>query len=294
LLLILLTGLVIGIVGATVLFTAAAEQTRAYYAFQRWWHFHWPFPRGRGIARLTRPILKKFVPVWVQIEPQVKMLLDSNDLISRVILETGVWDEATWLAIQRQLSGGATFVDIGAHEGYCSLKAARIVGPNGRVLAIEPNPEMVRVLRDNVLASAATVISIEPLACSDSEAVADLFVAGQFNTGSSSLSETNAGLGGAVRTTYRVPTCRVDSIVQRSGVSRVDVVKIDVEGSEFQVLKGAQETLARYRPVLVVELDDVLLNTMATNSAEIIAFLESLQYRLHGTYDQANFEFRPE
>ena len=126
--------LIIGILIVTRVITAPATQTRAYYSFQRFWYAYWPFRRGKGLPRIARPLLKNFVPVWVQVEPHIKMFLDSDDLISRVILETGVWDEATWLAIRQHLSNGATFVDVGAHEGYCSLNGARVVGPTGRVI----------------------------------------------------------------------------------------------------------------------------------------------------------------
>jgi FkbM family methyltransferase len=274
--------------------TSARAQTKAYYAFQRFWLRHWPLHRGRGLPRILRPALKPFVPVWVLVEPQVRMLLDANDLISRVILETGVWDEASWFAIKQHLSCGATFVDIGAHEGYCSLKAARVVGPNGRVIAVEPNPEMVSRLRANIKASGATVISVEPVACSDSETTLDLFVAAQSNTGSSSFSKTNASMYGAAARSCQVNARRIDAIIREAGVSRVDVVKIDAEGAELLVLRGMEETLLLHHPVLLVELDDRLLKSMGTSSSETIAFLRSHGYTLRRSYDEANFEFYPE
>lgn len=271
--------------------TSAALQTRAYYALHRQWYSHWPFKRGKGLPRMLRPLLKAFVPAWVQVEPGVKMRLDANDLISRVILETGVWDEATWFAMQQHLGPGSTFVDIGAHDGYCSLKAARVVGLSGQVIAVEPNPEMVVTVRDNLRASGAQGISVVPVACSDRETTLTLFVAAQSNTGSSSFSEANASQYGQAGQSYQVPTRTLDTVLREAGVSRVDVVKIDVEGAEFLVLKGAVETLARYHPVLLVELDDSLLGSMGTSSAEITEFLRLRGYSVRGPYDEANFEF---
>lgn len=243
---------------------------------------------------MLRPMLKAFVPAWVQVEPGVKMRLDANDLISRVILETGVWDEETWLAMQRHLGPGSTFVDIGAHDGYCSLKAARVVGLSGQVIAVEANPEMVVTVRDNLRASGAQGISVVPVACSDRETTLTLFVAAQSNTGSSSFSERNASQYGQAGQSYQVPTRTLDAILREAGVTRVDVVKIDVEGAEFLVLKGAVETLARYHPVLLVELDDSLLGSMGTSSAEITEFLRARGYSVRGPYDEANFEFYPD
>jgi FkbM family methyltransferase len=274
--------------------TTAEVQTKLYYALLRSWQARWPFRRGRGLPRVIRPFLKSFVPVWLEVEPQVKILCDPADLISRVILETGVWDEPTWLAIQGHLGEGLTFVDIGAHEGYCALKAARVVGASGRVIAIEANPQMVRALQGNVHASGATGVTVVPVACAESEATLDLFVASQSNTGCSSLSQTNASMGGPVRTKFQVPARPLDSILRELSLSRVDVVKIDVEGAELRVLKGALETLACYRPVLLLELDDRLLSPMGTTSADVTAFLSSCGYALRGTYDEANFEFCPD
>lgn len=270
---------------------SAEEQTRAYYTCLRWWGSNCPTYRGRGLPRKLLPLLKPLVPVWVQVEPGVRMLLPGNDLVSRIILETGSWEPASWLAIQQHLGRGATFVDVGAHMGYFSLKAATAVGPTGRVIAIEPHPEMARTLRDNIQASGATVVTVEPSACSDSVSTLELFSAPESNSGCSSLSRINASQNGGVGASYIVPTCPLDTIIKESNISRVDVVKIDVEGAEFQVLQGAQETLARFRPVLLVELDDRLLKSMGTSVVEIIGFLRGHGYSHRRTCDEANFEF---
>ena len=272
----------------------ADVQTRAYYKFLRWWGAHWPIYRGRGLPRRLRPILKPFVPVWVQVEPSIRMLLAGNDLVSRIILETGAWEASTWLAIERHLGRGATFVDVGAHMGYFSLKAAAVVGQSGRVIAIEPHPEMFHTLRGNIIASGATTVVAEPTACSDSESTLELFSAAAANTGTSSLSQKNASFYGEGGASYFVAAQQLDTIIRRANLSRVDVLKIDVEGAELQVLKGGQETIARYRPVLIVELDDRLLEPMGTSSAEIITFLSSHGYSVRRSYDDANFEFCPD
>ncbi len=74
-------------------------------------------------------------------------------------------------------------------------------------------------------------------------------------------------------------------------VSRVDVLKIDVEGAELKVIRGARETLTRHRPVLVIELDDQLLGAMGTTSAEVRRLLSSYGYTSDGTFDDANVRF---
>jgi FkbM family methyltransferase len=218
------------------------------------------------------------------------MLLDPRDLISRVLLETGEWDPDTWRAIAEHLPSGGTFIDVGAHMGHCSLTAATLVGPEGRVVAIEANPEMVQHLSRNIHASGVT-IDVQPIACSDSETLVDLFVASHANSGSSSISQHNASLGAASQRNYRIQARPLDAVLNELNISRVDVLKIDVEGAELQVLRGAKETLTRHRPVVMVELDDQLLGAMGTSSAEVRALLASYGYISDGTFDDANVRF---
>lgn len=229
-------------------------------------------------------------PLWTQLRPGVKMLLDPQDLISRVLLETGEWDPDTWRAIAAHLPVGGTFVDVGAHMGHCSLMAAALVGSEGLVVAIEANPEMVQQLSRNIQASGAD-IKVQAIACSDSERLLDLYVAPRANSGSSSISHVNASLGGPLQRSYPVQARTLDAVLKGLNVSRVDVLKIDVEGAELQALHGAKETLANYRPVLVIELDDHLLSAMGANSAEIRSLLAAYGYVFDGTFDHANVRF---
>jgi hypothetical protein len=85
---------------------------------------------------------------------------------------------------------------------------------------------------------------------------------------------------------------RLDDIVKEVGVTRVDAVKIDVEGAELRVLKGAAETLDRYRPAVSVELLEEGLNSMGSSVVEVTAFM-----RAHGytpkQVAESNTEFVP-
>src|SRR5947209_15344673 len=165
------------VAGVAAVMATPVLRTKSYFALQRGWAYCWPLERGKLLPARLKPLAEPFVPVWVEVEPHLTMLLDPNDMVSREILKTGVWERASWQAIQDRLPGGGTFVDVGAHIGYYSLKAARAVGPAGHVIAVEPNPDTVRKLRENVRASAASVVRIQPVACSDSEGTLELFAA---------------------------------------------------------------------------------------------------------------------
>ena len=266
-------------------------RTKAYFALQRGWAAHWPLNQGKAFPVRVRPVFEPFVPVRMEVEPGVNMLLDPEDLVSREILDTGQWEAESWTITKVHLPVGGTFVDVGAHIGYYSLKAARVVGPQGHVIAIEPNPDTVRELRDNIQASGANVIAVQPVACSDSEAEVDLFAAKRANTGQTSLSRANAQRSGGVSAVYHVRARPLDAIIQEAGVSRVDVIKIDVEGADLLVLKGAKQTLARYSPILIVEVADEWLQAMGASPAELREFLRSQGYTPRRSMRPFNIEF---
>jgi FkbM family methyltransferase len=194
--------------------------------------------------------------------------------------------------VREHLSGGSTFVDIGANFGIYSLQAAPVVGPSGHIIAVEPNPEAVRLLEANIAASDAAMVSVVPVACSDSESTLDLYVAPKANTGETSFSKANASREGQSSHTYHVRARPLDDIIRESGVSRVDAIKIDVEGAEYLVLKGAQETLARFHPMLLVEVVEPQLRAMGTSSGQLRELLRAHGYR-EGRHDDLNVEFLP-
>lgn len=289
----------IGALALTILVFALAAspliRNAAYFTVERAWHTY--SGGGRALPIAVAQILRPSVPIWVQVEPHLTMLLDRNDYVDRTILVAGVWEPETWHSLSEHIQSGAVFVDVGAHIGYYSLKAAKVVGPGGRVLAIEPNPETVRRLRGNIQASGAPAITVVPVACSDSDGTLELFAAAGGNTSASSLSKENASNSGPVTTSFHVQARRLDAIIEESGVTRVDVIKIDVEGAELTVLKGAQETLDRYHPVVTVELIESQLKSMGTSSAEVARFFKGHGYTARHSYgvefNNTEFVFTP-
>ena len=275
---------------AAVMIVNPAARTKWYFAVERQWAAHWPLTRGAAIPTRFKWLVRPTAPAWVQVEPGVTMLLDPEDYVSREILRTGAWERPSWEAMRSHLSNGSVFIDVGAHIGYYSLKAANVVGASGKVIAVEPSPPTVRELEDNIRASGVTVVSVQPVACSDAETTVDLYAAPRVNTGQASLSKANASQGGQAVADYRVRARPLDDIVRDAGLTRVDVVKIDVEGAEMLVLKGSAETLARFHPVLMVELIDPQLRSMGSSDAEVRAWLREQGYAASGVY-QDNVEF---
>lgn len=135
---------------------------------------------------------------------------------------------------------GATVLDVGANAGYYTLLAATLAGPEGRVVAFEPEPAIARFLRRHVAINRLRNVRVEEAAVSDRDGTARF----EGGTGSGTGHLTGAGAGGR-----EVRTVRLDTLCAASGLAP-DAVKMDVEGAEMDALRGARETLARHRPVL--------------------------------------------
>jgi FkbM family methyltransferase len=170
------------------------------------------------------------------------------------------------------------FVDGGANMGLYTLFAAQKIGEHGTVLAIEPSTRECARLLKNVEANSLSNVRLLRKAVSDSRSDADLLVAADQWSGHNTLGAFayETPLAGK----ERVCTERLDDIVLREGLSRVDIVKLDVEGGELHALQGAVKILERFRPMLLLELADRALCHQGCNSAQIWDFCRQRGYQI--------------
>jgi len=148
--------------------------------------------------------------------------------------------------LDRLLHGEAVFVDVGAHLGGFTLRAAR---RSRLVLAIEPDPRNYYYLIMNVSLNKLTNVIVMPFAAYSTTGIAKLNISRQ-----SELSSITDMHRKKTVSTIWVPTMPLDNIVRICNLDRVDVVKIDVEGAEFEVIIGATQILRTYRPTLLIEI----------------------------------------
>lgn len=246
---------------------------RTYYGLERKWNS--TLMQDLEPALLTLGIL---APARVRVERGLTFYLDPRDLVPVNILRTGEWQPEVWKSLLPSLNEGSVFLDVGAHIGYFSLKAAPRVGKTGRVVSFEPNPGTVQLLRDNVAANGRDNIVVEPVACTDREQTLELYAAPRANTGASSLSSDNAGIDGTMPKSYSVRGRPIDDVVRELGLTRVDAIKIDVEGAEGIVLRGTSNTLRRFHPRVVMEVVADQLAKFKTTPADLAALMKAAGY----------------
>lgn len=199
--------------------------------------------------------------------------------VSMTVYRYGFFEKDLTQALIRYLRPGMVFFDIGAHIGYFSLLAARLVGAEGRVHAFEPTPSTFEVLRKNLKERSNVVINNSAVFLENgSVSLTDFGVEySAFNT--LSVDKLKPEERTRVQTKQvEVPAVSVDRYVQETGV-RPGFVKIDAEGSEIHILGGMEETLRDVRPLLSIEVGDISTSPEATASRAVVEFLLDRGYR---------------
>jgi FkbM family methyltransferase len=154
-------------------------------------------------------------------------------------------------------------IDVGANVGFYTKRLAELVAPEGRVLAFEPVPETFVLLANNLESCSISNVTLFNAAVSETAGVAGMSIPRFDDTGLKNFYQ--ARLSGEGQSDLTVLTLSLDSLRIPKAIS---LVKIDVEGHELSVLKGMRDTLARDRPILIVEMP----------SPEARALLASLGY----------------
>lgn len=184
----------------------------------------------------------------------------------------GSYEPTVLAALQSRLGPGSVSFDVGANIGAVTLVLSRL-SPGGAVFAFEPAPANFAYLRRNLADNGAANVVAEALALYDENGPVPFEVSEVYPAGSHVTAGDEA-------TTF-VEGVRLDDYVERRGVERVDLVKLDVEGAEMRALRGAQRTLARFRPDLVVEVNPVALRRFHRVSfRDLAALLRSSGYSL--------------
>jgi len=186
------------------------------------------------------------------------------------ILEHGTYEPHVVEIYRRTLRPGMTVLDVGGNIGFHALHAASLVGAGGRVIAIEPDPKNAGLIRLAASQNPGFRIELIEAALSDRDGDVVLSDLGNpSNSGARFVHEDRAVLDGLVhgpQPRFRsVPAFAWDA---RFLDTKIDFVKIDVEGFEPRVVRGMERSLARHRPIVLSELAPSNLASLGGSSAE--------------------------
>jgi FkbM family methyltransferase len=188
--------------------------------------------------------------------------------------------------LERALSSGKTFVDVGANLGIYALVASRIVGPSGRVIAFEPSVRSFMLLKANIKLNGLPNVQIYPAAMSDKIGKAFLY---------DGPDPSQNSLGRDFRLEAKgeeVMTQSLDIALGQASVEHVHVIKMDVEGAEELVLRGANKVIAAHRPTIIFEINQEASARLGLSPRGSWDLLGRLGYEFFSVRDNSVHEAR--
>jgi FkbM family methyltransferase len=202
-----------------------------------------------------------------------RLLLDERDeWITPTLTATGGWEPGQTALLGSRIRPGMTVIDGGAHVGYFTCQAARLVGPRGLVLAFEPAPRNAALLQANVWRNGFTNVVCFPWALGSEPGLAELRLSAS-NTGDHRLHGGAPGDGVIVR------VAALDEILAIR--PPVDVVKLDVQGSEEAAVRGMTKLLAGSPGVLVtLELSPADARAAGSEPRALVGWYRSLGFEV--------------
>ncbi|MCL6707057.1 FkbM family methyltransferase [Pseudomonas sp. R2.Fl] len=164
---------------------------------------------------------------------KLRLLPRGNISEEKLYTAPQLFDREEFAFVRERIKPGTVFLDVGANAGIYSFWASRCQAGRGRILAVEPDPEMRRRLSFNA-ATNGLPIELQPFALSDRDGTAEFHI-NPNQRGTNSLETGLDDNGGDVVQTVEVRTLL--SLLQAAGVATVDLMKIDIEGHEMPVLR---------------------------------------------------------
>jgi FkbM family methyltransferase len=235
---------------------------------------HWPFSHGKGVLlRLFGPVLRRRAFV-MQVEPGVVVPAQFDDYMIRYYFAQSYATDPAVRLSRSLLRPGDIVFDVGANIGLWAMGAAHRVASQGMVHAFEPAPANYRRLCHHARFNALAQIRCRQLAVSNCSGKATFYESGTDNSGLGSLAQR-----GESESAIEVETVTLDGYCQSEKIQRVDFIKVDVEGGESLVFRGATGLLSRPdAPILMFEASEDLAVRFGSSTASLKLFLAECGY----------------
>jgi len=196
----------------------------------------------------------------------IRFEVDPHDFVVQEILYNNEQDPYSSRYARSVVRPGEVVVDAGAHIGWFSLLFSRLVGSTGIVHAFEPAEETRAKLRRNIELNDSRNVQIYALALGDEVTQVRIRRMDKLNTGANRVS---IGAGEIGMTT-------LDNL----GLERLDFLKADIEGCEGKLLRGGRETIQKFRPKMILEVNPSALADFGDSAERLIAILRDWDYQV--------------
>lgn len=220
---------------------------------------------------------------------EIELQIDTRSMIERDVYLYGEYESITFARLRRLLRDGKIrndiFVDIGANIGIYSLRVSRLFS---RIVAFEPNPAICARLRDNITLNGYANITVfaDAIGATAEELWFCVPTEDNENHGVAGFSECYMQRAGIQYAKVTVSVRPLDTVLALD-LSRVSVIKLDVEGFELPALRGMEKIVKASRPLIIIEVTEEAQGRMGHTSQDVFAWFHQHNYALH---DERTFE----
>jgi FkbM family methyltransferase len=235
---------------------------------------------GRKASRLFR-LVERWGPRLADRPLQTRLpngcvvSCDLGEFIQRQVYFMGLFEPIESFLLTRLLRPGMTVIDAGANIGQYTLLAATAVGPTGMVHSFEPVPTTFDHLRLHVSVNHLTNVTLNRMAIWHEDSTVTLALPREYshNAGTWAIGAHESRMA-----PITAEAIRLDAYAAQRGLSRVDVIKLDIQGAEPFAIAGAHELLAQCRPILLMEVDRASLLALGSSPEMLWQELHRLGY----------------
>jgi len=257
--------------------TSYFDKIRSLYAnkFGEYWLLK--FVQGKNASDFAA----RFIPMphlfpnpsWRQVyRNDLRLNLDISDLVDWYIY-FNLKEEGLDLMLSF-IQPGDLVLDIGTNVGYFALRCA-MKAKRGFVYGFEPSEISFNKCQANLGLNNLSNLVVEQLALGEMEGTAYLHTETENNRGMNRISTDR------ISEDEQIKVRSMDQFVKENNISKVNFIKLDVEGYEMQVLKGGEQTISAFRPKLFLEVDDTLLGRFGVSSTSIFHWLQEREYNIY-------------
>ena len=226
---------------------------------------------------LVSPVGKKRYDFTKEVNFESCKLLMRPFVLSEIIMVSGF--QEPYVKKILDVKKGDVFVDVGAHIGTYTIPIAKKVGEAGKVISFEPHPKSIELLEKNIALNQINNVVLMKKPVSDSKK--KVFFKLSQDPPTSGIVKIDKN-----ETVLEMEAIDLDTALSDQNLTKIDWLKIDVEGHEVEVLKGSKTTLKKFSPKIIIEMFN------KTTIKEAIKILELEGYVLKHLYGMYYYAFK--
>ncbi len=213
--------------------------------------------------------------------PHGKFWIDPITILGSDLSNCGVYEKGMVRTLEKFLPKAGTFIDAGANEGYFTILGAKLCGPSGRVIAIEPQKRLLPVIAENLRLNGLEWARVLNVAIADRPGLATIHLAADTNSGATGLHREFRYR----RPTQQVMTQTLAGILDSENIGGVDFIKMDIEGFEYEAVLGSRDVFRQHRVrVLALDLHPRILANRGKDISDITKMLAECGYAMSQEY----------